>query len=186
MTTVFLSGSRKISRINQAIRERLDNMVANKLSIIVGDANGADKAMQGYLAELAYSDVTVFCAGDRCRNNVGEWQTQAVSVSKELKGRDFYAQKDKEMAKLADFGLVLWDGKSAGSITNVLELLKLGKKVVVYYAPEKAFHTVSDIEAAQRLLGKCDQDTFSSISRKVQIGSTLREISQNMQGTLAL
>lgn len=186
MTTVFLSGSRKISRINEAIRQRLDNMMANGLNIIVGDANGADKAMQSYLAERSYPHVTVFCAGGHCRNNVGEWQTHPVNVSPDLKGRDFYTQKDKEMAKRADFGLVLWDGKSAGSITNVLELLRLGKRVVVYYGPEKTFHTVSNIEAAQQLLGKCDQETFSSISRKVKIGGTLREISQNMQGSLAL
>jgi len=186
MTTVFLSGSRKISRISDAIRERLGNMVSKELSIIVGDANGADKAMQSYLAEIEYPHVTIFCAGDHCRNNVGQWETQTVSVPEGLSGRDFYAQKDKEMARLADFGFVLWDGKSAGSITNVLELLKLGKKVVVYFAPEKAFHTISDIHAAERLLGKCDPQAFESISRKAKITGSLREIDRNRQSTLAI
>lgn len=185
MTTVFLSGSRKISRINDAIRERLDNMVSKNLSIVVGDANGADKAMQSYLAEIAYQNVTVFFAGDHCRNNVGQWITKAVAVSDGLSGRDFYAQKDKEMARLADFGLVLWDGKSAGSITNVLELLKLGKKVVVYFGPDKVFHTISDISAAQSLLGRCDPESFTAISRKANITSSLREIDKNRQSTLA-
>ena len=137
MTTVFLSGSRRLSRLNDSIRSRLDNMVENELSIIVGDANGADKAMQSYLAENSYSGVTVFCAGEHCRNNVGNWPAKNVVVDSKLSGREFYAQKDKEMARLADFGFVLWDGKSTGSIANILELLKLEKKVVVYFGPER-------------------------------------------------
>ena len=32
-------------------------------------------------------------------------------------------QKDKAMAAEADYGFVLWDGKSSGSISNVFELL---------------------------------------------------------------
>ena len=46
MTTVFLSGSRHLSRINDKIRGRLENMTTGGLHIIVGDANGADKVMQ--------------------------------------------------------------------------------------------------------------------------------------------
>ena len=45
MTTIFLSGSRRLSRINLAIHKHLENMISCGLHIIVGDANGADKAM---------------------------------------------------------------------------------------------------------------------------------------------
>ncbi len=128
MTTVFLSGSRKISRINDAIRQRINNIVEKDFAIIIGDANGADKAMQAYLASIDYPHVTVFCVGSHCRNNVGDWKSEMISASSNVTGREFYALKDKEMAHRADFGLVLWDGKSSGSIANVLEMLKFGKK----------------------------------------------------------
>ena len=185
MTTVFLSGSRKISRINDAIRSRIDNMVSKGISIIVGDANGADKAMQSYLAEIAYQDVTVFCAGDHCRNNVGKWPAKNIAPDTSLSGRDFYVQKDKEMALLADFGLVLWDGKSAGSVGNILELLKSGKKVVVYYTPEKQFHNVGTTEDLRALLNKCDPEDLDVIKKKLRLTSSLREIRDSKQATLA-
>lgn len=184
MTTVFLSGSRKINRINDTIRQRIDNMVSKQLSIIIGDANGADKAMQSYLAEIAYPDVTVFCSGNRCRNNIGEWHTKNIVVTEHLSGRDFYAQKDKEMARLADFGLVLWDGKSSGSMANVLELLKLGTKVVVYFAPEKKFYNVGTTANVKALLAKCDPADFDEINKKIKLTSSLREVQNSKQPAL--
>ena len=186
MTTVFVSGSRKISRINEGVRQRLDNMVDKRFDIVVGDANGADKAMQAYLAEINYTQVTVFFVGPEPRNNMGSWSTQNVSAPANLTGRDFYTLKDKEMAREADFGLVLWDGKSAGSIANALEMLKLGKKVVVYFGPEKSFYTLASGDDARRLIDKCDPDSVSEIGRKVKLAGTLWEINQSKQSSLAL
>lgn len=48
-STVFIGGSRRISRLNDMIRERLDLIVNKKLQVLLGDANGADKAVQAYL-----------------------------------------------------------------------------------------------------------------------------------------
>jgi hypothetical protein len=186
MTTVFLSGSRKINRINDTIRERIDNIIDKDLNIVVGDANGADKAMQSYLAGVGYPHVTVYYVGGNSRNNVGDWRSQNVAVPSNLTGRDFYTVKDKEMARHADFGLVLWDGKSSGSIANVLEMLKHGKKVVVYFAPDKTFYTVSSEADARQLIAKCDADAIIEIGRKVKLTGTLREISQSKQSSLAL
>ena len=186
MTTVFLSGSRKISRINDAIRSRIDNMIAKHHAIMIGDANGADKAMQSYLAELAYQAVTVYCAGAHCRNNVGRWRARNVAVAKNVTGRDFYVQKDKEMARLADFGFVLWDGKSAGSVGNMMELLKSGKKAVVYYGPEKRFYNVGAAEDLRALLDKCDPETFDAINKKLGLASSLPDLHDSRQATLAL
>ena len=62
-TTVFLSGSRNISRLNDAIRMRLQTITDKGFHVVVGDANGADKAIQSYLATMQYANVTVFCVG---------------------------------------------------------------------------------------------------------------------------
>lgn len=95
---------------------------------MVGDAGGADKAVQKWLLEQAYSNVTVYCSGSVCRNNLGNWPTKSINVDRSLKGRDFYTQKDKAMAQVANYGLVLWDGKSQGSCNNLKELLQQNKK----------------------------------------------------------
>jgi hypothetical protein len=185
MTTVFVSGSRKISRLNKEIRDRLQNVVDQRFAVIIGDANGADKALQKYFSEIHYQNVIVFCSGNSCRNNLGNWNIKRVFVDPKLKGREFYTQKDKEMAAEADYGFVLWDGKSPGSFNNIMELLKRNKKALIYFSPNKEFYSVSKLDDAQKLLGKCDQESLSDISKKIKLSSSIREIEGLAQGSLS-
>ena len=152
MTCVFISGSRAINRLNNEIRQRLGNLTNQGFDIVLGDANGADKAVQKWLLEQEYPKVTVYCSGDSCRNNLGQWPVKTVEVSRSLRGRDFYTQKDKAMAQVADYGLVLWDGKSQGSCNNLKELLRQNKKALVYYSPRKQFTRVATQEDLHGLL----------------------------------
>ena len=184
--TVFLSGSRKISRLNDCIRARIDNVVAKRLHVVVGDANGADKAMQTYLADKRYSAVTVYCANGQCRNNIGQWDVKAVSVAPGLTGRDFYTQKDVAMAEDADYGLVLWDGKSVGSINNILELAKRGKKVVVYLSIDQQFITLKVPADVSAMIDKCDPLDRAEIQKKSSLTRKLREITDAQQRTMNL
>jgi probable addiction module antidote protein len=153
MSTVFIGGSRHIRRLSAHVKERLDNAVSNGCHIIVGDANGADKAVQKYLQDISYRNVTVFCSGENCRNNLGKWKTHHVKIADKLKGFEFYAVKDRQMAREADFGLMIWDGKSAGTILNVLRLVGAGKKAVLLNTPEKQITTFET---------KADWDIFIS------------------------
>ena len=184
MTTVFLSGSRKISRLNDAVRLRIQNIVDQGLDIIVGDANGADRAFQGFLSGQHYRNVVVFCSGKDCRNNLGDWQVHQVSVDPKLQGRAFYTQKDKAMASRADYGFVLWDGKSAGSINNVVQLLKDRKKVVVYLSPKKHFVTLSELAEVNDLIGHCEPSDLLEIQRTLRISRQTDET--EAQGELSL
>lgn len=186
MTTVFLSGSRQLSRLNDVIKARINNMIEKDFRILVGDANGADKAIQKFLFDVSYLNVIVYCAGETCRNNIGNWDVTQVSVDPKLKGRDFYTAKDKEMASKSDYGFVLWDGKSAGSIKNVFELLKHGKQVVVYFSPEKEFHTISHLNDAKILLKKCDPATVDAISKKIRLRKSIADVQNATQGNLTL
>jgi len=43
------------------------------------------------------------------------------------------------MADVADYGLMIWDAKSTGTLSNVIELLKRKKKAVVFVNKEKTF-----------------------------------------------
>jgi hypothetical protein len=49
------------------------------------------------------------------------------------------------MAEEGSIGFMLWDGKSRGTLANVLRLIELGKKVVVYLAPAKQFTTLRNM-----------------------------------------
>jgi len=48
---VFIGGSRAVSKLNVPLRARLDEFLRRGDTILIGDANGADKAVQQYLAE---------------------------------------------------------------------------------------------------------------------------------------
>jgi hypothetical protein len=39
VTSVFIGGSRAISKLNDVIREQLDNLITKKCAIFIGDAN---------------------------------------------------------------------------------------------------------------------------------------------------
>lgn len=41
------------------------------------------------------------------------------------------------MAKNADIGFMIWNGKSKGTFNNMINLLNLGKEVILYYVPTK-------------------------------------------------
>lgn len=169
MTTIFLSGSRNISHLDKDVQRRLQNIIDQKFSVVVGDANGIDKAVQKFFFEAGYKDVTVYCSGSNCRNNIGGWQTKSILVSPKLKGRDFYTEKDKSMASDADYGFVLWDGKSQGSITNVMELIKNNKKALVYYSPQRTFYKITDVDDASKLISNCSQDLINKLQAKLAV-----------------
>lgn len=131
MSIVFIGGSRHISRLPAEIKARLDKIIVSAHDVVVGDANGADKAIQKYLHESAYENVTVFSAGEP-RNNLGLWPTRKISPPRNVKGFEFFATKDREMAREAEFGLMIWDGKSPGTILNILRLVNAGKIAVLF------------------------------------------------------
>jgi len=184
MNTVFVSGSRRIGRLNAEVRERLANITRQNYRVVVGDANGADKAVQRFFAEAHYEDVTVYCAGSRCRNNIGDWSTKNIDVDPRLKGRDYYTQKDLRMADEADYGFVLWDGKSVGSINNVMELLQRGKRALVYFSPKSQFVTVCDSDSLRSLLALCDSDDIDSMEKKIGLNRSLQRIEGGQQTAL--
>lgn len=154
MRSVFVAGSRALSRLSPQVKARLDTMVNRNLNILVGDANGADKAIQRYLAERQYRQVTVYCM-EACRNNLGEWPIRMHRAeSGTRRDRYYYGIKDAAMAKEATYGLMLWDGISKGTLTNTINLLNGGKKVVLYTSPKKQFFELRTLEDFYRALNE--------------------------------
>ncbi len=137
MSKVFIGGSRRVTRLPAMARQRIDRMIAQKLPIVIGDANGADRAVQAYLADREYGAVEVFCVRGNCRNNLGGWRVREVTAPHSRRDFAFYASKDEEMAKDADVGFMIWDGKSFGTLANAFRLIDQGKKVVVFVSSEE-------------------------------------------------
>ena len=44
MTRVFIGGSRQVTRLTADVQRRIDKIIEQGFSILVGDANGVDKA----------------------------------------------------------------------------------------------------------------------------------------------
>jgi len=173
MIKIFFGGSRKMGRLSQAIRQRTDNIIADGYLILLGDANGADKAMQKYLAEKNYRNVLVFCMGNVCRNNIGKWKTRTVHSSRSKKDFKYYSAKDVLMGEEADYGLMLWDGKSNGTLNNIINLCERNKKVLVYFSPAKTFFTVANKQDISKLLEHCEPDLLRKFDRMLGIGSRI-------------
>jgi hypothetical protein len=152
MIKVFIGGSRSISRLNPEIRSRLDEIIRKQLFVIVGDANGADKAVQRYFFAQGYDRVEVFCTEDQCRNNLGHWKVTSVPAPRVARRSfEFYSVKDQKMAEEGSVGLMLWDGKSRGTLSNAHRLLEQGKKVVIWIAPQRKFETLGSLNDWHRL-----------------------------------
>ena len=168
---VFVAGSRQISRLPAEVTSRLDTMIEKAFQILVGDANGADKAVQRYLADRSYPNVLVHCMKDHCRNNVGNWPTREVAAPRGAKGFDYYSLKDRAMAETAEYGLMLWDGKSKGTVNNVVNLSRDHKPVVVYVAPTKQFRTIRTSDDLRDLLEQGDSDSVERIVSELHLES---------------
>lgn len=142
MSKVFLGGSRSASRLSAPVRERIENILSQGFDVVVGDASGADRAFQSYLAERGYANVTVFCSGSVCRNNLGNWKTTHVPTGRNKLDFQHYARKDAQMAGEADYGFFLWNGKSRGTLNSILMLLQRQRPALVYLSPKRRFITL--------------------------------------------
>ncbi len=179
MTKVFFSGSRRLARLSQAIKDRANSIIAEGFAVLIGDASGADTSMQKYLAEQGYEKVTVFCTGTVCRNNVGGWKTRQIKPEAGVRrGFRFYTAKDKKMSEEATYGFVMWDGRSIGSLNNILNLLRQKKKVLVYFSPSKEFHTIKTRRELATLLADGGVASLNDLERQLRIkkgGSVTQE-----------
>ena len=169
MTKVFIAGSRKLLRLSPEVKARIDTMVEKGFTILVGDANGADKAVQRHLADKDYRNVIVHCMTANCRNNVGGWPTQEIAAPPGVRGFAYYSIKDQAMVDAAEYGLMLWDGESKGTLNSVIKLVRRDKPVVVYLAPKRTFQNLRSADDVFELLGACDSSSVRRLERELGI-----------------
>ena len=172
---VFVAGSRRISHLPVEVQRRIDEMVNKGFQILVGDAAGADKAIQRYLADKAYRNVVVHCMENRCRHNIGHWPLRRVPAPQGARGFDYYSMKDRVMADAAEYGLMLWDGKSKGTINNVVNLSRRHRPVVVYISPTRSFDTVRSLDDLRGILAKGNPKSVGRLVNELNLDVHLTE-----------
>ena len=73
------------------------------------------------------------------------------------------------MADAAEYGLMLWDGKSKGTVNNVVNLSRDHKPVVVYIAPNRQFRTIKTFDDLKGLLAQGDSDSVERIVNELHL-----------------
>ncbi|RUX85522.1 hypothetical protein [Mesorhizobium sp. M7D.F.Ca.US.004.01.2.1] len=146
MSMIFIGGSREIFELPEPAITRIGAIVAAEHGVLIGDASGADAEAQGLLAGYRYDYVGVFHAGKEPLNNLGDWAAYHVPPPEDARGDFVHAAKDREMARRADFGMMVWDGASPGTAVNVLRLAIANKPCVIYDLARGSVATTYTVE----------------------------------------
>lgn len=181
MSTIFIAGSRNIKEIHPLVRERMDNIIQSRMKVAVGDADGADASVQEYIFENG-GDATVYFCGSCPRNNIGNWPARRVETTGKPGTREFYTAKDRKMAEDSEYGLMIWDLESIGTLQNVVEMASSSKKVVVFLNKKATFINVGDFLDLERLTQMMSKSALEKVKKKTQILELIR--CRNSQGDM--
>lgn len=173
MAMIFLGGSRDIFELPGPAIERIGAIVAAEHGILIGDAPGADAEMQSLLAGYNYEHVGVFHAGQEPRNNLGGWAAYHIQPPEGARGFAVHAGKDREMARRADFGLMVWDGASPGTCLNVLRLAVTASPCVVYDIMRGIVATVRNTVDWRAMLHHAGPDVQRAIEARLSADERL-------------
>ena len=114
--------------------------------------------MQGLLAGYGYEHVGVFHAGSEPRHNLGDWAAYHVPPPPGARGFAVHAEKDREMARRADYGLMIWDGVSPGTFLNVLRLAVIASPCVIYDTMRSRVATTYNVADWRAMLERAGTD----------------------------
>lgn len=141
---IFVSGSSKTQdadcgyfrkELPKPIREKLNEFMKMKYTVLVGDAPGIDRQVQDYLNSGKYPFVEVYGPGKKVRYVSNKyWKTNPIDAPEFEEGsKEWLAKKDIAMTNAADAGLaVILDEGAKATRRNVERLVNQNKDVSVY------------------------------------------------------
>ncbi len=173
MAMIFIGGSRDIFELPEPTVARIGAIVAAEHGVLIGDAPGADAEAQSLLAGYGYEHVGVFHAGKEPRNNLGDWAAYRIPSPDGAQGFAFHAAKDREMARRADFGLMIWDGASVGTCLNVLRLAVIGSPCVVYDMLRGTVATIHNAADWSAMLHDAGPDIRNAVEARMTLDERL-------------
>lgn len=155
---VFIAGAKTIKELDSPVKERLDSISKNGFDVLIGDCYGVDTSVQKYFSGLNYGHILVYSTGEP-RNNVNNWAVKSIPAPKGLRGFDFFAEKDKAMARDADYGFMIWDGRSKGTLNNIINLVNMDKTVLIYLFNQKKMIVIKNLSDLENLINECPEST---------------------------
>jgi hypothetical protein len=181
MTSVFISGSIRIKKIDSNVIQRLKNIISSNIGVIIGDADGVDSSIQEFLKSSGMRSVVVYCSGDTPRNNLGHWDTKKVSTSYKAGTRQYFTAKDKAMASDCDYGFMVWDTNSTGTLSNVIELVEKNKVGLVYINKTKGFIKVKNVQDLETLISFMSVASLKKADEKIGLFKKIESIKSIQQ-----
>lgn len=176
---VVLGGSRHLEYVPQEVGARLTEWMDGSCEFLVGDAPGTDRAFQMYLKSKKYLAVTVYTSADEIRNNLGNWQVERVESGLKSKSNAVHAFKDRKMSQIANIGLMIWDCKSAGTLSNVIDLVRKGKNCFIWVAPDSDLYQFDNQKSLEKWMNAYQDVRDEALSRLAKFDK--REMKRNAE-----
>lgn len=150
---IFIAGAREIDSLSGEVLKELRKIIENNDRVFIGDAKGVDKTVQTFLKNKGYENVIIYSM-ETIRNNVGNWENVKISTTLKKKTREYFTEKDKKMAELADEGFMIWNKKSKGTLNNIINLLVMNKKVHLYIQEKdrNSFYNLENINELEKII----------------------------------
>ncbi|MGL5931826.1 MAG: hypothetical protein ACRCY7_02815 [Cetobacterium sp.] len=149
---VFIAGAIKIKDLKKIVIEKLDGIIEKNFEVLVGDADGIDSSVQKYFKSKNYGNIKIYCTNGVIRNNFGDWEVISAFAKDNERGRAFYTVKDKKMAHDADIGFMIWNGESEGTLNNIINLLKAGKRVCLFLDNENKLLLLKEFKDLEKVI----------------------------------
>lgn len=162
---IVLGGSRHLEYIPQEVGQRLTEWMESSFEFLVGDAPGIDRAFQLYFRSKKFSAVTVYTSAEETRNNLGNWKVVKVESGLKSKNNAVHAFKDRKMTQIADIGLMIWDCKSAGTLSNLIDLLSQGKTCYIWVAIDSDMYQFDNSASLEKWMKKYPEVRDEALKR---------------------
>lgn len=117
------SSAFKAKELPPEVMERIDRAIDREMTIIVGEAHGACRLYQDYLASKSYQKVIVGHAKS-LRYNAGNWEDRQC-------GQDL-RERERRMIEDCDEAIIIWQDHSSVIAENLERLKRLKKPTYLY------------------------------------------------------
>ena len=175
--TYILGGSRQIANLPSEVKVLLDEKVSINELFYIGDAPGSDTAFQSFFVKKQYKNVKIFSSAGYIRNNVGNWEWELIDSGLKSKSNSVHAFKDRHMCKLSDSGIMIWDCQSAGTLSNVIDLVRQGKKCFIWVAPDSDLYQFDNQKSLDKWMNAYQDIRAEALSRLAKFDK--REVKRN-------
>jgi hypothetical protein len=163
--TYILGGSRHIVNLPSEVKVLLDEKVSTNEFFNIGDAPGSDTSFQSFFANKQYKNIKIFSSAGYIRNNVGNWDWELIDSGLKSKSNSVHAFKDRYMCKISNSGIMIWDCQSAGTLSNVIDLVESGKSCRIWVALDAELYNFDNLPSLEKWLKQYPDVTKEAYKR---------------------